>query len=90
MRLLRQRPFECLSQPVTTLESKFTKCRVSKSVFEERSKIAEGGIVGKKYTADTKEVAKARPSPVTVSDATTSRAYGNGQITYSCMLRTSA
>jgi hypothetical protein len=77
MRLLRQRPFRCLSQPVTTPESKFTKCRVSKSVFEERSKIVNGGsIVGKKYTVDRKEIAKARPSPVNVSDATTSRPYG--------------
>jgi len=90
VRLLRQRPFGCLSQPVTTPESKFTKCRVSKSVFEERSKIANSGIVGDEYTVFTKEIAKARPSPVNVSDGTTSRAYGNGQITYSCALRTSA
>ena len=76
MRLLRQRPFGCLSQPVTTPESKFTKCRVSKSVFEERSKIANSGIVGDEYTVFTKEIAKARPSPVNVSDATTSRPYG--------------
>ena len=74
--MLRQRPFRCLTQPVTTPESNLSNCRVlleSLSLKKDRRSL-QVVLLSKGNIGDMKEDAKARrrPSPPVTKKSRTS------------------